>query len=319
MEKRGIEIVEEYVPVNGVDTYFLHFPEETGKPVLLMLHGGPGESMATMSCYFKRHFGKMCTLVTYDQRGAGRTFLKNPGAKPELSLLLSDLHAVIALLKERYGVSRVALLGQSWGSGLGSVYALEHPEDLLCYIGVGQLVNGTKNEAEGARVLKEKILAAGNQKDLAQFEAIGAYPVGENAPFDWGKIMQMRRLQRKYGLAVRFNAAFFKAFFSSPTLRFSDLTSMKKIFAFNAAMIEWVITQFTLETYPREYAVPVFYLLGERDYQTPVTLATAYFDSIEAPYKRLTLLKNAGHFPELDNMADFTAALQSALDTAVSL
>lgn len=319
MKRHGIEIIEEYVPVNGVDTYLLHFPEAGGKPVLLMLHGGPGESAAPLCYYFKRHFGQMCTLVTYDQRGAGRTFLKNPGAKPELSVLLEDLHAVIALLKERYGVSQVVLLGQSWGSGLGSVYALEHPEDLLSYIGVGQLVNGKQNESEGARVLKEKILAAGSQKDLARLEAIGEYPFGENTPFDWEKIMRMRRLQRKYGLAVRFSPTFFKALFSSPTLRLSDLTSMKKIFAFNAPMIEWVITRFSLETYPRSYGVPVFYLLGERDYQTPVTLATAYFETIEAPYKRLTLLKNAGHFPQLDNMADFTAALQSVLDAAVTL
>jgi pimeloyl-ACP methyl ester carboxylesterase len=146
MKKRNAKqnIIEEYVPINGIETYFLHFPEESGKPVLLMVHGGPGESAAPMCTYFKKHFGSMCTLVTYDQRGTGRTFLKNPEAKPDLSLMLEDLRQVVAYLRERYGVSKIALLGQSWGSGLGSVYALQHPEDLLCYIGVGQLVNGRK-------------------------------------------------------------------------------------------------------------------------------------------------------------------------------
>ncbi len=317
MKKRNI--VEEYVRLNGIETYFLHYPEERGKPVLLVLHGGPGESAAPLCYYFKKHFGSICSLVTYDQRGAGRTFLKNPEAKPELSLMLEDLRLVIAYLKERYGVPKIALLGQSWGSGLGSVYALSHPEDLLCYIGVGQLVDGRMNEAEGARVLREKILAAGGGKDLAALDAIGEYPFGADSPFSWDKIMKMRRLQRRYGLAVRLNANFFRALFSSPTLRLSDLTSMKREFSFNYPMVEWVITRFSLNEYPSEYGVPMFYILGENDYQTPVTLAVAYFEELRAPFKRITILKHAGHFPQLDNMEDFVEALRDALDTAASL
>jgi len=316
MKKR--DYIEEYVPINGLDTYFLHFPAEKEKPVILIVHGGAGESAAPLCGFFKKHFGSLGTLVTYDQRGTGRTFLKNPEAKPDLESMLEDLRLVIAYLKERYGVPKVALFGQSWGSGLGSVYALRHPEDLLCYIGVGQLVDGRMNEYEGSRVLKEKILAAGNKKDLAAFDAIGEYPYGDDSPFAWDKLMRMRRLQRKYGLAVRMNATFFKALFGSPTLRLSDLTVMKKTFAFNYGMLEFVITQFSLNKYPAEYGVPVFYLQGENDFQTPVTLASAYFETIKAPYKRLTILKHAGHFPQLDNMEDFVDALQSALETAAA-
>ena len=316
MKKR--DYIEEYVPINGIDTYFLHFPAEKEKPVLLIVHGGPGESAAPLCGFFQKHFGALCSIVTYDQRGTGRTFLKNPEAKPDLDSMLEDLRLVVAYLKKRYGVAKVALLGQSWGSGLGSIYALQHPEDLLCYIGVGQLVDGRMNEYEGSRVLKEKILAAGNKKDLAAFEAIGEYPYGESSPFTWEKLMRMRRLQRKYGLAVQMNATFFKALFGSPTLRLSDLTSMKKVFAFNYGMLEFVITQFSLNKYPSDYGTPVFYLQGENDFQTPVTLASAYFETIQAPYKRLTILKHAGHFPQLDNMEDFVGALQSALEIAQS-
>ncbi len=167
-------------------------------------------------------------------------------------------------------------------------------------------------------MLRKKILAANCKKDLAAFEAIGEYPAGESSPFAWDKIMRMRRLQRKYGLAVRMNANFYKALFISKTLRLSDLTSMKKVFSFNYPMIEWVITRFTLDEYPKAYGVPVFYLLGENDFQTPVTLASAYFETISAPSKRLTILKNAGHFPQLDNMADFVDALRGVLDSAAA-
>ena len=312
----GRDIQEEYVPTNGIETYVLHLPQEGAKTVLLYVHGGPGESAVPFMWFFKRNFGPVCSLVTYDQRGTGRTCRKNPEAKPDLALLLEDLHEVISHLKRRYGVEKVALLGHSWGSGLGSVYALKHPEDLLCYIGVGQLVNGRANEATGAKRLRELILAANNKKDLAALDAVGEYPCGENDPFSWDKIMRVRKLQRKYGLAVRFGATFFREMLASPTLKFSDVLLMKKTFAFNYPMVEWVITSFSLEAYPKRYETPVFYLLGERDYQTPYVLASAYFDAIEAPQKELVLLKNAGHFPQLDDMPSFGAALQRMLSKA---
>ena len=309
----GRDILEEYVPTNGIETYVLHLPEQGVKTVLLYVHGGPGESAVPFMWFFKRNFGAICSLVTYDQRGTGRTFRKNPLAKPDLSLLLEDLHEVVAHLKRRYGVEKVALLGHSWGSGLGSVYALTHPKDLLCYIGVGQLIDGRANEATGARRLRELILEANNKKDLAALDAIGEYPCGENAPFSWDKIMRVRRLQRKYGLAVRFSTTFFREMLTSPTLKLSDVLLMKKTFAFNYPMVEWVITSFCLEAYPKRYETPVFYLLGERDYQTPYVIATSYFNEIEAPRKELVLLKNAGHFPQLDDMPSFVAALANVL------
>ncbi|HWQ06386.1 MAG TPA: alpha/beta hydrolase [Feifaniaceae bacterium] len=307
---------EEYVSTNGIETYLLHYPEDSSKPVLLFVHGGPGESTVPFMRFFKTSFGSICSLVTYDQRGTGRTLLKNPAGKPEMRLLLEDLHAVIAHLKQHYQVSKIALIGQSWGSGLGSVYALEHPEDLLCYIGVGQLIDGQKNERVGCEMLRAKILEADNSKDLAALDAIGEYPFGISSPFSFDKLMRVRKLQRKYGLAVRFGASFFKAVLCSPHNGLSGLKAAKASFAANREMIEWVMTTFSLYERPARYDTPVFYLLGDRDYQTPFPIASAYFDSIEAPYKQLVTIKNAGHFPQLDNLPDFVTALQQALEKA---
>lgn len=311
---------EESVSTNGIETYLLHYPNaDTEKPVLLFVHGGPGESTVPFMHFFHRAFGSLCSLVTYDQRGTGRTLMKNPSAKPEMRLLLEDLHAVIAHVKQYYHVQKVALIGQSWGSGLGSVYVLEHPEDLLCYIGVGQLIDGRKNERVGWETLWQRILDANSEKDLAALDAIGEYPFGESTPFSFDKLLRVRKLQRKYGLAVRFGASFFKAVLCSPHNGLSSLKAAKASFTANREMIEWVMTKFSLYERSAQYGTPVFYLLGDRDYQTPFSIAYSYFETIEAPYKKLISIHNAGHFPQLDNLPDFVSALREALEMAVRL
>ncbi|MEN6417686.1 MAG: alpha/beta hydrolase [Clostridiaceae bacterium] len=311
---------EEFVSTNGIETYLLQYPNaDIAKPVLLFVHGGPGESTVPFMHFFYQSFGSLCSLATYDQRGTGRTLMKNPSAKPEMRLLLEDLHAVIAHLKQYYHVPKIALIGQSWGSGLSSVYALEHPEDLLCYIGVGQLIDGQKNERVGWETLRQRMLDASSEKDLAGLDAIGEYPFGGSSPFSFDKLMRVRKLQRKYGLAVRFGASFFQAVLFSPHNNFSILKMAKASFVANREMIEWVMTKFSLYALPVKYDVPVFYLLGDRDYQTPFSIAASYFKAIEAPHKELISIHNAGHFPQLDNLPDFVSALQKALETAVRL
>jgi hypothetical protein len=77
--------------------------------------------------------------------------------------------------------------------------------------------------------------------------------------------MNVRKLQRKYGLAVRFGASFFKAVLFSPHIKPNDLKAMKASFAANRELIEWVMTKFSRMTAPQDNGVPVFYLLGDRD------------------------------------------------------
>lgn len=59
----------------------------------------------------------------------------------------------------------------------------------------------------------------------------------------------------------------------------------------------------------REYKIPVFYILGDRDFQAPHTIAGCYFDSINAPNKKMFIIKEAGHFMMLDQPKLFTNAL----------
>jgi hypothetical protein len=72
---------------------------------------------------------------------------------------------------------------------------------------------------------------------------------------------------------------------------------MKKTFAFNYPMVEWVFTSFSLEAYPKRYETPVSFYSANATIKR-LTCLLGYFDAIEASAKRADpVLKNAGQLP----------------------
>lgn len=307
---RKKEYFEEYVPVNGISMYLHHYPAGPDRPVLLYLHGGPGESCAFFAYLVWRELSGCCTLVNWDQRGAGRTYLKNPHAIPDTETMLADLHGVIAHLKSRYGVDRIALLGHSWGSVLGSLYAKRHQEDLSCYIGVGQVVSMRENEEEGYRELVRRVEQSGNEAHRKQLAEIGDYPGPDMDDALSRKLPKVRALQRAYGLAIQIDAPVVWKVLRSPTFRLSDLTAFSAGEKLTAVRLDVELAAYNLRALGPRYDVPVYYVLGDRDYQTPFTIASAYLDTVEAPDKRLYLIEDAGHMTPIDQPARFAAAIK---------
>lgn len=59
---------EEYVNINGILQYFLHYKKKDGAPVLLFLHGGPGFFEHLMAYKLDEAWGDCVTQVHWDQR-----------------------------------------------------------------------------------------------------------------------------------------------------------------------------------------------------------------------------------------------------------
>ena len=111
--------------------------------------------------------------------------------------MLADLHGVIGHLRRKYQTERVVLLGHSWGSVLGSLYVLRHPETVLAYIGVGQVVGMMENERTAYRETLEMARRAGNEAHVRALEQMGDYP--PNDPERLLKLLpRMRRIQAAY-------------------------------------------------------------------------------------------------------------------------
>jgi len=55
--------------------------------------------------------------------------------------------------------------------------------------------------------------------------------------------------------------------------------------------------------------VPVYFLLGRNDFDTPSSLAEDYYNAIDAPYKELIWFEESAHFPFYEESAKFNKIL----------
>lgn len=305
------KIIQEYVEINGINEYVLHFPCNQ-KPVLLFVHGGPGTSESVFGYKFKDMFQERCSLVFYDQRGTGRTYRKNPKAAPTLELLLEDLHSTVEYIKKYYHTQKIILMGHSWGTVLGTIYAKKHPENLSLYIGVGQVDALTETEKLAFQKLKDAIKEKNDASDLKQIQKIQNYP-----PTRWDKdslkqYNKISKLKDKYGLSMTVTIDIVKLARKSP-IKFTifDFISMQKgVKASEHLMID-ALNVFSIKQYGLEYKVPVCYLFGRNDYVTPVETFMKTYQQIQAPKKDIILIEDASHYVMFEQEKAFAEAFAS--------
>lgn len=88
----------------------------------LVLHGGPGSGMSPLLRRFLDP-GRF-HVVTFDQRGAGRSLPAGGLVANTTDDLLADIRA----LRRRLGIARWLVVGGSWGATLALLHALDEPE-----------------------------------------------------------------------------------------------------------------------------------------------------------------------------------------------
>jgi len=82
-------------------------------------------------------------------------------------------------------------------------------------------------------------------------------------------------------------------------MKFSDLSALIKGNRANRELMAFS-GNFDLNAEPAEYKVPIYYIVGEHDWQTPSVLAQEYFARIKAPDKKIYTIPNAGHMTMVD-------------------
>lgn len=290
----------EYKKINGIYQYLFHSGTNSNNPVLLYLHGF-GTAESTQTNIFQEKWEEIFTVVHLDQRGAGKTFTKNPTEEPTLELHLQDVHETVEYLKKKYHQEKIIILGHSWGSILGSIYIKKHPENVAYYIGTGQVVNVLEGERAG---YEKAIEVAQNKKDLKslkKLESIPNYPYSKDSDEFMKNCRLLRTVQQKYKLAPNFAAyiPIIKALITSPIFEFSDITALIKAGKVNTKLEDNMMSIDFNKEYA-DYEVPIYYILGANDWQVSYVVSQRYFEKVHAPRKKLYVIPNAGHFTMYD-------------------
>ena len=129
----GPRVSDGYVDAGGGVRLFYRMVG-TGGDTVVVLHGGPGFTMDyfadDLSPLAQRH-----TLIFYDQRGSGRSSLVSDSASLDAQRFGDDLEVV----RRHFGITRVTLLGHSWGAAVAALFAIRYPERVQRLLLVGPI------------------------------------------------------------------------------------------------------------------------------------------------------------------------------------
>ena len=303
----------EYVRLGGVDQLLLCRGEDVSKPILLYLRGGPGVPCIPYE-HVVRDLEKDFIVVFWDQRGTGRSYPKT--IEPvTIDRYVDDAKELVDLLLARFGKERLYLIGHSWGSVLGLRLASEIPEQLHAYIGMGQLVDGARNETRSYEVAVERAQAAGDRRALAALAGVTPpYLDGSGEQVIKDLALQRKWLERLGGVYHDYrtlgNKQIIGAMLKSTEYGLTDFITMEKR-GRAAARTTWreqLAVDF-FNTVPR-LETPVWFFMGEADYNTPVDLVYEYYGRLDAPAgKAFVRFEKSGHFPIFEEFGKFRTEL----------
>ena len=283
------------VTSDGVRLYFQ--VRGTGQDTIVVLHGGPGLSSAYLAPDLDL-LARDYTLIHYDQRGAGRSDVVSDSSRLRLSNHIADVEEV----RQHFGMSRLVLLGHSWGAALAAQYARVHPDRVAKMILVdpmpprrtpymqqfGRNLYAWMDSSTAARV---RTLAAARDTTSDAVSACRAF---------W--------------------RIFIRGYFANP----ADTTGASRMLGDvcdappealrNGALVSAAVLRplgdWDWRAEFRAVHVPVLIIHGEQD-PIPATSATEWAAAF--PEAELVIVERAGHFPYVEQPAAYKRAVETFL------
>src|ERR1700761_1184761 len=173
------------VPIGGTKQWISVRGRDRHNPVILMIHGGPASPEMQTSWAWQGDWEDYFTVVQWDQRGAGKSYLANDpdviGPTLSLKRISEDAADVVRYLKQRYAKDKIFVIGHSWGSVVGITLARAHPEMLYAYVGMGQVISGPENERVGYRLTAHLPGAQTNSEASKELKSIAPYPAADGS------------------------------------------------------------------------------------------------------------------------------------------
>ena len=99
----------------------------------------------------------------------------------------------------------------------------------------------------------------------------------------------------------------------APEMSLKDLMDNVKGGLFSLGVFASDLNTFDARKTGLSYGVPMYFLLGDLDYVTPVPLVQAFVQEISAPHKEVIILEGAGHNAILTDPDRFLAMLVDRL------
>ncbi|WP_100006383.1 alpha/beta fold hydrolase [Staphylococcus pseudintermedius] len=316
VEQDGRTIQKHYLTLNGHRQGIIIESRGTDKPILLVVHGGPGFPLYS---FFRAHHIDLTdryTVVFWDQRGTGMSYTRET---VEMADLISDSYQLIQFLRRHFQQEQVYLMCHSFGTIISTHLAHRYPEYIAAYIGMGQLGDVFGNEQ---CILQHLIFLAHeerNQRAIQQLKAI-------HLTRDFNQDCQYEKARQRY--TARYHVGFsshgysvwrmFRVMMQTPYYRLIERINIVRgsLSTFEHLTSEMAHTN--LNDIAQEIKVPFYVLQGVHDMQTTYEDSKAFFEHVGSAEKRFYAFQDTAHAPFVDEPEKMIEIMHEIVDRHVT-
>jgi proline iminopeptidase len=264
-----------FFQAHGVD--MVYDIEGTGDETLVVVHGGPGLPHE----YFHpllSNLGRYMRVVYFDRR----VDILSQHSSTEI-ISLAEMSDEIDALRKALGLTRISILGHSFGGSVALTYALRHPDQVKRLILVSTAAT-IENPADAEKRLV-KALSADELSLYASTDAGGS-------PCD--------RVRRRY------RALYPHYFHHTPNSQWLDLGVYSVYFDSMAKKLVLASRAggFDVRSSLDKIKAPTLVLGGRHDLVTPLSEVRELAEGL--PKSRLVVMEHSGHFPFIEENYLFT-------------
>lgn len=292
--KQSVSSLEK-VMLNHVEQWVLIRGENVKNPVILFLHGGPGNAQIGWAPEYQTALEKDFIVVNWDQRGSGLSYNESLSKESmNITNFIDDAHELIRYLISRFKKDKIFVVGHSWGSIIGMSLAQKYPELIYAYVGVGQSVHLQRAELLSYEFTVDFAKRNKIWKATSELEAIG-YPPYKSL----NDLFIQRKWLTEFGGVVYKDKDFFKntvqIIQKRPEYNESDIDKLNKGNTFSMQVMWDEVMTVNLLDQIKRINCPVYLLLGEFDFNTPKLLVRELCRSLKAPIKEMIFFPRVAH------------------------
>ena len=303
------------IVIGGVAQRLWFRAADVASPAVIVLHGGPGASATALFRHYNADLERRFLMVYWDQRGTGRSYHSRiPAESMTIEQFVRDLDEVVDLVRRRFAKDKVVLLGQSWGSAVGILYAARFPEKVSAYVGVGQAADMPEGERVSYEFARAEAIRRKHRGAMRELERIG-WP-----PHDVDEMLTSRKWVERFGGAFHGNLSKGKLIWAALGTDEANLIDLIKFGQGNRFSLTHLwdeFREFDVDETLVSFRTPIVFLLGRHDWQVPAIVAARYFDRIEARHKRVVWFEQSAHNPPFEEPALFNRTLVDVLEPLV--
>jgi pimeloyl-ACP methyl ester carboxylesterase len=301
--------IQERTVINGVAQFVSIRSNADDTPLLLYLHGGPGDAALPLVQKYNGALAQHFTVAVWEQRGAGKSYY--PFADGEcisIDTYVQDARRLIEHLLKTFRQEKIFLVGHSWGSVLGLLLCKEYPHLVRAYIGCGQVVNMQKS----SRIAYEFAMQHATGRARERLAQVDCSYTGEQ----WLKdLLFTTNLVVKHGGSLygasNYNR-FVWDFIRSKDYTLQDLLCRGKG-ARQSIQHLWPELMGVSFENTTAFEMPVAFVEGRQDYHVSSQLVEEYYAAITTP-KQLYWFERSAHFPQWSEADRFNQIVGSVFN-----